>query len=485
MFSERRPLLKRRIILLTLAAGLLLGIPVQAAAGTDNFVRSKTYAQQFSDLPAGSTFYSNVSALYEYGLSVGKPDGTFGLKDSLTVGQAVIFAGRIRSLYRTGDPEAGSARYTAEGQSAAAPYLTYLKEEGVLDSALDNRLTAVATRAEMAHVLANVLPEKVLPRIHEEQIAKFYATRAFIRDVTEQTPYREDILTLYRCGISVGSDASGSFLPDAPITRGAAAAMLTRMIDPALRVTPQWEITADVPDIHSVTLAGLVTPGTYLSSPTTGAEMDECIRWMLASGSNVLPLSYPGITPQQAEQILQMALNAVKEYCEQGYNMATCQVTREGDMTLTFSAGDAGDNILRYRDATLQAAIAAHDKLWSDGTITKYMSDMDKALAYFEWLCQHASYDWSAGNDSLSHTPYNPLVNGLAVCDGYTGAYNLLLKLEGIFCGIKHTPTHIWTTAVLDGEEYHIDVTWGDNNDGEINYDCFAMTLQESIRMHR
>ena len=64
-------------------------------------------------------------------------------------------------------------------------------------------------------------------------------------------------------------------------------------------------------------------------------------------------------------------------------------------------------------------------------------------------------------------------------------AASLLLKLKGISCGIKHTSTHIWTTAALGGEEYHIDVIWGDNNDGEINYACFAMTLQESIRVHQ
>ena len=57
--------MKHRVLTLVLAASLLLGIPAQAAkTGTDNFVRSKTYQQQFSDLPAGSTFYGNVSALY-------------------------------------------------------------------------------------------------------------------------------------------------------------------------------------------------------------------------------------------------------------------------------------------------------------------------------------------------------------------------------------------------------------------------------------
>ena len=96
--------MKKRVPALVLALALALTVPAWAAQDTpDNFVRSKTYAGQFSDLTPESTFYDNVAALYAYGLSVGKADGTFGLRDQLTVGQVVIFAGRIRSLYRTGD----------------------------------------------------------------------------------------------------------------------------------------------------------------------------------------------------------------------------------------------------------------------------------------------------------------------------------------------------------------------------------------------
>lgn len=86
--------MKKRVPALVLALALALTVPAWAAQDTpDNFVRSKTYAGQFSDLTPESTFYDNVAALYAYGLSVGKADGTFGLRDQLTVGQVVIFAG--------------------------------------------------------------------------------------------------------------------------------------------------------------------------------------------------------------------------------------------------------------------------------------------------------------------------------------------------------------------------------------------------------
>ena len=135
--------MKKQALSLLLALSLM-SVPALAKENSaDNFVRGKTYAGQFSDLPEDHTFYENVAALYEYGLSVGQADGTYGLTVPMTVGQSVIFAGRIRSLYRTGDPEAGPAAFTAaaiglkDAQRVYAPYLWYLQAEGVLDKALD------------------------------------------------------------------------------------------------------------------------------------------------------------------------------------------------------------------------------------------------------------------------------------------------------------------------------------------------------------
>jgi len=478
--------LKKRILFLLLALTVLLAVPAQAAEhGMEAFTRSKPYRQQFSDLSADSPFYGNVSALYEYGLSVGKGDGTFGLKDSLTVGQAVIFAGRIRSLYRTGDAELGPAAYRADGQLTAQPYLAYLCAEGVLDDDLTDRLTLPATRAEMAHVLANVLPEEALPPIHRDLVAEAYATGRFLPDVTEYTPYYQDILKLYRCGISVGSDAAGSFLAEAPITRGAAAAMLTRIIDPALRMTPQWRL---LPDVSHLTLADLVVPGTYISSPATSAEMEESIRYMLSSGSDTLQLRYSGYSVTELmdlmQPVMQEALTAVKQHCEQGYNTVTCMLETKDTLTLTFSASGDDGQTAAHREAALQSAIAVHDRLWGNGTLTADMTELEKARIYYTWICGHTTYDWNAGEESLSHTPYNLLLHNLAVCDGYTGAYNLLLKLEGIACGAVLQGDHIWTSAVLDGREYHIDTTWGDQEEAGVDYTYFAMTPEESLRLH-
>ena len=266
----------------------------------------------------------------------------------------------------------------------------------------------------------------------QDLVTQAYASRQFITDVTEYTPYYQDILTLYRTGVSVGSDAAGSFLPDQPITRGAAAAMLTRMVDPSLRATPDWDLGKESWSALGAAMGDLVPLGTYIAAPATAAEIDESVRYMLASNQNTLVLQYPSLSVTSARRVMEAALAAVKTYCEQCYNTVNCTYSADGSITLTFSAASAGDQILTYRDAAMEAAIAVHDALWESGEITTSMSDYEKARVYFTWICDNCVYDYTAGDSSLSHIAYSLFENGTAVCDGYTGAYNLLLKLEGI-----------------------------------------------------
>ncbi|MDD3346166.1 S-layer homology domain-containing protein [Oscillibacter sp.] len=475
--------MKLRLSALLLAAVLLLTAPAAAASNTTaNFVREKAYTGQFSDLATASAFYDNVAALYEYGLSVGKADGTFGLTDSVTLGQILIFAGRIRSLYRTGDPEYGVEPYRTSGGEMADAYLRYLQEEGVVGADFGTPFSAFATRAQVAHVLSGTLPSEVLLPMNDAVVTEGYATRRFITDVTEYTPYYQDILFLYRCGISLGSDAYGSFQPDAPITRGAAAAMLTRMVDPSLRVKPDWNLTT-YSSAAGTTLSSLVTPGTLVSAPSTSAEMDESVRYMLSSGDSTLSLHYASVTSVSARSKMEEALSIVKSYCEQGYNTVSCTYLSSGDLRLSFSAAGTGGRTEEYRTATMEFAAAVHDELWSTGQLTADMTQTEMARVYYTWICNNCVYDYSATNTSLSHIPYSLFADGTAVCDGYTGAYNLLLKLEGIKCTALSNEGHIWTVATLDGTQCHIDTTWGDSG-RTISYDYFGMTPEQSWREH-
>ena len=354
----------------------------------------------------------------------------------------------------------------------------------MLGTELDGSLTHAATRAQVAHVLANTLPEAALPSVHTDLVNQAYAARLAITDVTEYTPYYQDILALYRKGVSMGSDETGSYLPDSFITRGAAAAMLTRMVDPALRVTPQWNLAGEH-SARGATLADLVEPGTYVSFPSSEEELTQTVRYMLSSGSNQMSLQFPGISASQARKVMEEALSIVKSYCEQGYNSVSCRFATDGFITLTFStvAAQSEEQAAAYRAASLEEALAIRQRLWTEGYLTEDMTETEVARVYYTWICDHCVYDYDAEDDSISHLPYGLFETGTAVCDGYTGAYNLFLKLEGIDCTALSNDGHIWTVAELDGTEVHIDTTWGDSGPS-IDYTFFAMTPEASWQAH-
>ena len=187
------------------------------------------------------------------------------------------------------------------------------------------------------------------------------------------------------------------------------------------------------------------------------------------------------------EHLPHEGVDGAKSYCDQMYNYVLVRGdNREGIATLTFSATACTDSQLaQYREQTMAKAIEVHDTLWETGQLTSEMSQYEIARVYFRWLCDHCVYDHPGADDesSISHTAYSALINGEAVCDGYTGAYNLFLKLEGIDCYALANSTHIWTVATLDGLEYHIDTTWGDQI-GYIDMYYFGMTPAQSAAIH-
>lgn len=101
------------------------------------------------------------------------------------------------------------------------------------------------------------------------------------------------------------------------------------------------------------------------------------------------------------------------------------------------------------------------------------MTDIQKALAIHDYLVMNVTYDTKVLNESvtLSEVPNyksfhieGVFEDGLAVCDGISKAYSLLLNLEGIPAirvtgKSKDGVGHAWNKVYLDNKWYIIDVT--------------------------
>lgn len=472
--------MKKRLPALLLALALALHA---GAAAAPLFSRTRSYDGRFGDVAAEAWYAPYVSALYEFGLTEGRPGG-FAPGESVTMGELVAFAARVRAAY-----EGAQLPAAAPGEAWYAPYAAFLRGRGLPDEALlDIDAAQTATRAQMAAVLSAALPEGVLTEPNAELVTDAYATGDFIADVSEYTPYQAQILRMYRQGLLVGTDARGSFRPDSGVTRAEVAALLARMLDETLRVAPDWHMIL-YPSAAGRTYGSMVAaPKTTDPAPDAAdsAAVDALVRAMLFAEESSLTLQYgAAVQSAQLAALSDAFVAAAKTYCEQMYNGVSARAFSDGRVTLQFFSTACADEaqLAAWRAEALAMAIAAHDELWQCGMLTADMDEYARAEVYFRWVCDVCSYDYGADDAAPSHTAYGALVNGRAVCDGYTGLYNLMLRLEGIACRAQFNADHIWTVAVLDGTEYHIDVTWGDQS-YRTDMSCFGMSEQQAYDKH-
>ncbi len=97
-------------------------------------------------------------------------------------------------------------------------------------------------------------------------------------------------------------------------------------------------------------------------------------------------------------------------------------------------------------------------------------SRFEKELFFHDWLCQNVTYN-DDGTDNI-YSVYGALINGVAVCEGYSRAMQLLCDSVGIPCtviyGSSRDVGHMWNIINPGDGWYHLDVTWDD--DEKYNY---------------
>ena len=103
------------------------------------------------------------------------------------------------------------------------------------------------------------------------------------------------------------------------------------------------------------------------------------------------------------------------------------------------------------------------------------LSDYERELAIHDYIIDTAEYD----SETLSllpffeespnnSNPYGALIEGRAVCRGYSSTFQLFMDLIGVECitvegeGNLSREEHAWNMVCLDGEWYCVDVTWDD-----------------------
>lgn len=106
--------------------------------------------------------------------------------------------------------------------------------------------------------------------------------------------------------------------------------------------------------------------------------------------------------------------------------------------------------------------------------------DFAKAKAIYDYIIDNCEYDNDYTGESLKEKESTAscadgaLLEHKAVCTGYSRAFKLLANKLGIDCTCIENGEHEWNLVKLEGNFYHIDVTWGDNDYDRYKYFCLS-----------
>lgn len=283
---------------------------------------------------------------------------------------------------------------------------------------------APVTRGQFVTILGRMAGAERLSLTANYFIAQGYTFKApddSYKDVKFGSPYWDYVEWAAKNGIMGGTNKD-MFSPDAPIT-----------------VEQMGTAIANLLNIDAIELGKFKPSAAYADTSSISEWAVESMALMQKCGLLVVD-SAGNVNPHKNVTRAECTVSVVR--IARAYNLGTVPVVRQKS------------------DTAEVAAKKIHEALWTAGVLNSNMTQKDKARVYFDWLKANCQYDFSFSK-SRTHEAYGALVNGVAVCDGFTKGYNLLLETEGIECSYATTPDHMWTVATLDNVVYHIDVTNG------------------------
>ena len=119
--------------------------------------------------------------------------------------------------------------------------------------------------------------------------------------------------------------------------------------------------------------------------------------------------------------------------------------------------------------------------------ITNDMPTQEKIKVIHDYIIDHTEYDrlkYENKNDNTykSNTAYGVLVQGYGTCNGYADAMAIFLNKMNVINYKISNNEHIWNLVYLNGNWYHLDLTWDDPiSDSNINRDTYFLISTEVL----
>ena len=401
----------------------------------------------FSDVKESDWFYSDVRELAGMKIIEGYPDGTFLPEGNVTRAEflKMIVTLLCEDKFSTDD-------YMFTDVNPEEWYSSYIA-------------TAIVYGfIDLADYGETFEPDKAITR---REVAKIIVNALQVEAEGYKTPYMDTadpkIIALYGLCIMQGSydpvNGGRYFYPDTNITRAESAAVILRIHK--LRLDPEGYV-------QSFKEANNVPELELLMAPDEPTEFYNEFTNAWENSQAFIMYTYPYGSGSEQMRI-------ITEKCYEGYMLASehhpelathisvgtetkSSENNSSVFTLTFSSAEKSytyEQLCQMYRGARKAATEIAPAL-AEGC----ENDLEIADNIHDFLAENTEYDFNLS--PASYTAYGALIENKAVCQGYSGAFNLLCEAAGVKSLAVANKTHMWNVVLYDGELYHYDVTYDD-----------------------
>ena len=127
------------------------------------------------------------------------------------------------------------------------------------------------------------------------------------------------------------------------------------------------------------------------------------------------------------------------------------------------------------------------DDILYELNISSISNTTDKIRSIHNYIIKNVEYDEKMANNNTSsyrsNTAYGALVQGYAICTGYSDAMALFLD-ELDIPNIKiSSDEHVWNLVYLNGSWVHLDLTWNDTNNPKYQMSYFLIDTDTLFKL--
>lgn len=248
-----------------------------------------------------------------------------------------------------------------------------------------------------------------------------------------------------------------------------------------MTVAVQADTQGDVYQLSLLHEGNFPTPKTFSRNLLSEGDI---IKEALFSKSHSIELE----TDISARELADLYETVVNSEPELFYVMGSVKITVHNGKYIIYPQYETGFELFAFDSG------AAFKKEVNNilSKVTDDMTDAEKALAVHDYMARFYEYDYNFENYNIEDI----FTEKTGVCQAYADAYTYIMQKKlGIDCYTlsSHNLNHAWNVIKIDGEWYHVDITWDDPSLNGRDYFGAAMhayflissdTIRDALHAH-